>query len=57
MPRHESSDRKLLAVTRDQEFYDELIFQAEETNERLTQVLAFLARLDVPLRTKAEAKP
>jgi len=57
MPRHESSDRKLLAVTRDQEFYDELIFQAEETNERLTQVLAFLARLDVPLRAKAEAKP
>ena len=56
MPRHESSDRTLLAVTRDQEFYDELIFQLEEVNERLMQVLAFLARLDVPMRTK-EAKP
>ena len=56
MPRHESSDRKLLPVTRDQEFYDELVFQSEETNEKLTQVLAFLGRLDVPLRPK-ESKP
>ena len=56
MPRHESSDKKLLAVTRDQEFYDELIFQSEEVNEKLTQVLTFLGRLDVPMRPK-ESKP
>jgi hypothetical protein len=52
-PRHESSDKQLRAVTRDQEFYDELIFQAEEVNAKLDRVLGFLDRLDVPTKAKA----
>jgi hypothetical protein len=51
-PKHASSDPDLKAVTRDQEWYSETVFQLEELNERLERVLGFLDRLDVPTKAK-----